>query len=519
MWNAEENTRKKEGRLMFSLRPYQEELVTAVRESAIAGNRRILMVGSTGLGKTAILFDISRKAVEKGGKVLLIVHRRDLAFQTAKKFEEYGMNASIIMSGVESDFNNPIQICSVWTYRNRLKLSPEDVNKFYVNASLVLIDECHRSLSAVFKEVMANYNDKIAIGVTATPCLSSGAAMSAMYDDLVDVVPISRLIKEGHLVGCLYYGGSSPDMNGVKTVRNDWDIKELGKRSNTSELVGDIVSNWFRLASDRQTICFAVNRKHGRYLCNSFQKKGVSAEYLDAHSDDLERADVLRRFNNGDVQMIVNVALFQEFLDAPITNCIIMARCTKSVGLWRQCIGRGLRPHPESGKTECMVIDHGNCVSNPELGFIEDDIEWTLEGKKAYKKKKPDKKEKPPLECSECRHIFRGRVCPKCGAEIKNYGKKIEAVEMELQEIIRKGKKKKVFTMAEKCKFYQMAEYQRRIKKYSPKYANALYKEKFGVWPRGLENASPLEPDRGFKNYLTHKAIAYHKRQGKQAQT
>ena len=498
---------------MFKLRPYQEELVTAVRNSVIAGNKRVLMVGSTGLGKTAILYEISKLAVEKGGKVLLLVHRRDLAFQTAKKFEEYGMRPGILMSGVEPELDNPIQVCSVWTYRNRLKLAPEDVNKFYVNASLVLLDECHRSLSPVFKEVMAKYNDKIAIGVTATPCLSSGAAMSAMYDDLVDVVPISRLIKEGHLVGCAYYGGSSPDMKGVKTVCGDWDIKELGKRSDTPSLIGDVVGNWFRIASDRTTIVFAVNRAHGHHLCDSFRQKGVLVEYLDSFSTDEERADVLLRLENGDVQMIVNVALFQEFLDAPIVSCIVVARKTKSLGLWRQLIGRALRPYP--GKDTAVIIDHAEGVTT--LGFIEDDIEWTLEGKKAYKIKKRVKKEKPPLECKECRCIFKGKICPQCGLEIKNYGKKIEAVEMELQEITRKGQKKKKATMAEKRRFYQMAEYQRRLKNYSPKYTNAIYKERFGVWPRGLDNVSPLEPDRGFKNFLTHKVIAYHKRQEKKA--
>ena len=496
---------------MFQLRDYQEEIVSATRGSVMAGHKRVLVVGATGLGKTAILYEISRLAVEKGGKVLLLVHRRDLAFQTAKKFEEYGMKPGILMSGVEPELDNPIQVCSIWTYARRLKLTENNINKFFVNATLVLLDEAHRSLSAVFKGVMGNYESKVAIGVTATPCLSSGAAMSAMYDDLVDVVLISRLIKEGHLVGCTYYGGSSPDMKGVKVVRGDWDIKELGKRSDTPSLVGDIVGNWFRIASDRATIVFAVNRAHGHHLCDSFRQKGVVVEYLDSFSTDEERADVLLRLENGDVQMIVNVALFQEFLDAPIVSCIVVARKTKSLGLWRQLIGRALRPYP--GKTEALIIDHADGVRT--LGFIEDDIEWTLEGKKAYKKKKPDKKEKPPLECKECRHIFRGRVCPKCGAEIKNYGKKIETLEAELQEITRNGKKKPKPTMAEKEKFYRMAEYNRRLKHYSPKYTNAVYKERYGVWPRGLENASPLEPDRGFKNYLTHKAIAYHKGQEK----
>jgi len=497
--------------MSFSLRPYQEEIVSATRDSVMAGNRRVLLVASTGAGKTAILFDISRKAVEKGGKVLLLVHRRGLAFQTAEKFEEYGIKPAILMSGVEPELDNPIQICSIWTYRNRLKLAPEEINKFYVNASLLLIDEAHRSLSPVFKEVLEKYKDKIVIGVTATPCLSSGAAMGSMYDSLVDVVPISKLIEEGHLVDCVYYGGSSADMTGAKVILGDWDKKELGKRSDTPELIGDVISNWFRIASDRSTLVFAVNRSHGKHLYTAFLKKGVAVEYLDSYSDDEERADVLRRLESGDVQMIVNVALFQEFLDAAIISCVVMARKTKSLGLWRQCIGRALRPYP--GKKECLVIDHSDAVRT--LGFISDDIEWTLDGKLAYKKKKPKKKEKPPLECSECRKIFRGKTCPECGKEIENYGKKIEAIEAELQEITKGKTKKKEYTMAEKKLFFQMAEYHRRVKNYAKGWSSQIFRSKFSVWPNKFKNAGPLEPDAGFRNYLKYKAIQYHKSQEK----
>lgn len=493
---------------MFKLRNYQAELVSAVRESVMAGNKRVLMVGSTGLGKTAILYEISRLAVKKGGKLLLLVHRRGLAFQTAKKFEEYGMKPGILMSGVEPELDNPIQICSVWTYRNRLKLSPKDINKFYVNASLILIDECHRSLSPVFKEVMANYNDKIVIGVTATPTLSSGAAMSGMYDSLVDVIPISRLIDEKYLVGCTYYGGSSPDMKGVKTVCGDWDKKELGKRSDTPQLIGDVVENWFRIGGDRSTIVFSVNRSHGKHLCLAFREKGVVVEYLDSYSSDEERADVLSRLDNGDVQMIVNVALFHEFLDAPIVSCVVVARKTKSMGLWRQLIGRGLRPYPE--KETCIVIDHADGVRT--LGMIEDPIEWTLEGKKAYKIKKRDKKEKLPLECDQCRHIFKGKVCPRCGLEVKNYGKKIEAVEAELQEITRNGKKKKVFTMEEKRKFYGQLEYEQRTKGYKKGWKWHKFKAKFGIEPHhSLKDVGVVQPDKAFFNFLTYQNIRFAK--------
>lgn len=296
-------------------------------------------------------------------------------------------------------------------------------------------------------------------------------------------------------------------MKGVKVVRGDWDIKELGKKSDTPELVGDVVTNWFRIASDRSTIVFAVNRSHGHNLCDSFKRKGVSAEYLDSFSTDEERADVLRRLENGDVQMIVNVALFQEFLDAPIVSCIVVARKTKSLGLWRQCIGRALRPYP--GKTEALIIDHADGVRT--LGMIENDIEWTLEGKKAYKKKKQPKKEKPLFECEQCHFFHKNRACPQCGLEVKSYGKKIETTSENLQEITKKGQKKKQPTMAEKRVFFGMLEYHRKTKGYAKGWSAHKYRSRYNTWPRGMDGVTDIVPTKSFFNFLTYQNIKYAK--------
>jgi len=496
---------------MLKLRPYQQEIIDAVRAEAMAGKKKIIMVLPTGSGKTACLFEMSRLAVEKGGKVLLVVHRRDLAFQTVDKFREYGMEAGIIMSGVETNLSRPVQIASVWTYKNRLDLAQKEFNRFFIDASMILLDECHKSLSKTYENVLSNYENKLFIGVTATPCLGSGAAMGSMYDSLVDKIPISRLIEEKYLVSCIYYGGTTADLRGLKTVRGDWDSKELGERSDKPELIGDIVSSWFRLASDRQTITFSVNRKHGKHLYEAFKNKGVSVAYLDAHSPDELRAEVLKDFAERKVQMIVNVALFQEFLDAPITSCVVMAKCTKSLGLWRQCVGRSLRPHPESGKTESIVIDHGGCCQL--LGFIEEPVEWTLEGKKAYRAKKSEKKEKPLFECEMCRSMHRQHVCPQCGYKIKDYGKKVAALDAELVEL---GKTKKPKpTMAEKQRFYQMLEHERRRLGYNPGWGKHKFREKFGVWPNLFGDLGPIEPERDVLNWIKHQNIKFHYRKKK----
>jgi len=495
-------------RQMMELRNYQQELLDAVRVEAVAGKKKIIMVLSTGGGKTAILFEIARLAVEKGGKVLMLVHRRDLAFQTADKFAEYGLDTGIIMSGVDLELNKPVQIASVWTYKRRLDLDSTEFNKFFIDASLILLDECHKSLSPTYEKVLKHYDDKILIGVSATPCLGSGAAMGAVYDSLVDKIPITRLIDEKYLVPCVYYGGTEADMTNVKTVRGDWDIKELGERSDKPKLIGDIVSNWFRIASDKQTIVFAVNRSHGKHLFNAFQDKGINAQYLDAHSPDELRAEVLKAFANQEIQMIVNVALFQEFLDAPITGCVVIARSTKSLGLWRQCVGRGLRPHPESDKKELIVIDHGGCCQR--LGFVDEPVKWTLDGKVAYKKKKPKKKEKPLFECEMCRFMHRQEQCPQCGWRISQYGKKVAAIEADLQEL-KKPKAKKKYTMDEKQAWYGMFEHMRLEKGYKPGWTANQYRGKFGVWPRGMDNIPAYSPTREFKNFITYQRLKYFK--------
>jgi len=496
-------SRGKGGRLFdlpeIKLRDYQLDCVTAVREEVRKGNKRVIMVLPTGGGKSYIMSDIAMKALDKGNKVLVLVHRRQLVDQLSRNFSNYGLDCGLIMSGEETSLDCQIQIGTIQTYGRRLKLDDIVYNPFFVSANVILIDEAHRSLSRTYQKVLELYKDKVVIGVTATPCLSSGVGMGNFYEAIVDRVGVQKLIDGGHLVPARYYSGKSPDLKNIKTIRGDYDIKELGKRSEDAKLIGNVFDNWARIAPDKQTICFAVNRGHSKALCLEFVRKGVSAEYLDSHSDDEHRADVLRRLEAGDVQVLMNVGLFTEGFDYPGVECIILARPTKSMGLYRQMVGRGLRPAP--GKSEVVVIDHGKCVL--ELGFVEDQVSWSLNGKDlAYKKKVVRKKEKTIMECSECGFMFTGSRCPQCGADVKDYGKKIEAAEANLVEI---GKnKKRPATMEEKRRFYGMLEHYRYSKGYQPGWTAHKYREKFDCWPKGLKGSGRIQPDAGFMNWMKY---------------
>ena len=494
----------------MTLRDYQTKSVDAVRENLKQGKRRPILVCPTGSGKSVMIGDIISKVNMNGKKVLWMVHRRNLVFQmrdTLKAF--FGITPGIIMAGVEPDLDNNIQICTYQTYARRIQLSDLGNISFLMNPDVVIIDECHRSISKSYQDILKMYDGKIIIGTTATPARADGRGLGEVYDSIVDVTGVKELTEQGFLSPARYFAPNQVDLSGVKTAMGDYIVKELDGKMNTTKLVGDIVQNWLRLAENRKTIVFAVNVKHSKALCEEFLKNGIPAEHLDARSTDDERDLVFEKMQRGDITVITNVALYQEGLDVPDVSCIVMARPTKSMGLYRQCLGRGLRP--AQGKQDCLILDHGNVIE--EHGLLDWPIEWTLDGKeRAWKKPSKEKTEKL-VKCRACHHVFMGtKECPLCGTPVVSFGKKIATIEAELEEINAKEMK---FSTGDKRQWFGMFRWQCREKGYSEGWAAHKYKEKFKVWPQGMNDVGCIPPTEEFRNYLRYLNIKWAKSKAK----
>jgi len=489
----------------MKLREYQLSLVEAVRHEVAKGKKRILMVLPTGGGKSFIIGDIANKAIEKGNKVLALMHRRQLVTQLTGFLEKSGVSPAMIMSGEESDLSSYAQVATCQTYLRRLKLHPIEENHWFIPAEVVFIDEAHHALSKTYQKILKNYEEKIVIGVTATPVLSSGVGMGEYFDSLVSLTTVQDLIDEGHLVPSECYGPSEPDLSKLKTVAGDYEKKGLGKLMNEPKIIGDVVDNWFNIAGGLQTMVFAVNVKHSKALRDAFIRRGVSAEHLDAHADDETRSDVLRRFDDGDTQVVSNVGLYTEGTDIPSIECIVLARPTKSIGLHLQMIGRGARPYP--GKEKFIILDHGGNINR--LGFYEDAIEWTLDGKKlGYRQKVVRKLEKKIRVCPECTFQHTGPKCPQCGYTIPDWGKMIKAEEAEL---IKLSQPKGDATMEDKKRFYGMLMYYQRDKGYSEGWIAHKYKAKFKCWPKMMSSVGPIKPDLACLRWLKYQNIKWAK--------
>jgi len=143
------------------LRDYQQKIVDETRAAILSGKKKILVVSPTGSGKSFIISEIFRLAVEKGKKCLFIVHRRNLVMQIKETMKKFGLNASVIMAGEESNFDCSVQLATQQTLSRRLDLDDISRNRFFVDADLVMCDEAHHSISQGYRKIFDLYKDKI----------------------------------------------------------------------------------------------------------------------------------------------------------------------------------------------------------------------------------------------------------------------------------------------------------------------------------------------------------------------
>ena len=129
---------------------------------------------------------------------------------------------------------------------------------------------------------------------------------------------------------------------------------------NQPQLMGDVVEHWLRHAADRRTVVFGTSVDHAIALAAAFRAAGVPAEHVDANTPTEEREAVFGRFRAGETQVLTNCFLAAYGFDLPAIAAVVLARPTKSLMLYLQMLGRGLRI--DDGKRDCLVLDHAGCV-------------------------------------------------------------------------------------------------------------------------------------------------------------
>ena len=409
----------------FSLRSYQEELISLIYDEFRKGNKKVLAKLQTGGGKSHTFSKIVDDSFKNGIYVIICVKRRGLIEQASKNLDAWKIPHGVHMAN-HRRFRpkEMVQVCSIDTLSARSLYPHSDKENV-----LIIIDEAHdcRPTGKSYVKFMDSYPNAFFAGFTATPY-----GDNSLWDCCVSSIEAHELMEQGFLVPASMYVPSAIDVSNVKIKRTgDYDEKELFKASSDSKVIGDFVRDWKLYSQGRPTVLFAVNIEHSMLITEAFNSAGISAIHADGSTKQSERIRAIESLVTGKIQVLCNVDIFSTGADIPSVGCIQICRPTQSL-IWHiQAIGRGLRIAPDIGKKDCRVIDNAGNLLRHGSPYRVHDVHI---GK--HPKRDPNEEDVSIRACRRCHFIFESGIkqCPECDHINPPIERKIKHEEGELVE-------------------------------------------------------------------------------------
>jgi DNA repair protein RadD len=496
----------------MDLRPYQADVIAEYERKVAAGVRRIIIVAPTGSGKTVIGAHIVDNVVNVNKQAMVLAHRREIIDQTSRKLHARGIAHGIIQAGFKPRPLEPVQVASIQTlYARAIRTDRMELPA----ADLLIIDECHHCPAYTYRKIIDAYPGAVLLGLTATPCRGDGRGLGGIFECIVECPQVGELIGQGYLVKTRVYAPTNPDLTGIRTQAGDYVETQLADRMDRPKLIGDIVSTWHKYGERRKTVAFAVSVPHSVHIKEEFLTSGVRAEHIDGGTPKPERDAALARLASGEIELVSNCMVLTEGWDMPEVGCCILARPTKKMGLYRQMIGRVLRP--ADGKSDAIILDHSGAVFRH--GFAEDPVAWTLD---------PDSRAEAPahterlergycsrlLECSQCGSIrVAGDPCPHCGFLPAPPPKAVPFTDGELGLVKDGVARPTAYDPVERTRWHAMLAHIAAERGYQPGWIAHKYKEKFGTWPAWGSSPTPIAPTPEVRSWVRSRIMAYARRQ------
>lgn len=406
------------------LRPYQNELIGAA-DAALDEHHSIIVALATGGGKTPVMSSMAKSVVEQGGSVWALAHREELVDQMSEKFAEFGVPHGIVKSGYSIQAKGT-QVGMIQTIRNKLHLLE--------TPDYIFIDECHHTPASQYADII-NATKARRVGFTATPWRLDGKGLGDFYNYIVPGPQTAELISMGFLCPPRIWAPALIDTKGLHTKYGDYDKREIAPLLDEPAITGDVIKHYEQIASGTSAAVFCVDIEHASHVAEGFNAAGISASYVSGAMPKTTRRNILARFRAKEILVLTTADLISEGFDCPGIETVILLRPTKSLTLYMQQVGRGLRL--ADGKLFARLIDH---VQNTVLhGSPTRYRYWDLEGRKKNREK--DEDEIDIRVCSVCHLAYEGAMCGDCGVLEKEVRKakekrKIKERDGELTELI-----------------------------------------------------------------------------------
>ncbi len=332
----------------MQLRPYQEDAKKAIFLNLAVSHSTLLEL-PTGCGKTTVF---SFVAHEWPGRVLVIAHRDELIRQAASEIQLVTGDPVAVEMGRERAgdqlYGTKVTVASVQTLmrsNRRARFHPD-------HFSLIIVDEGHHATAVSYQEVVNYFASAKRLLVTATPLRADNVRLEDVCDTVAFQYGIEQAIEDGWLVPVQQrvVKVEGLDFTKVRTVAQDFNQGDLEKILTEEEPLHRMVASAYEIVGNRQSLWFCVSVKQAHDLA-AVLKRYASEEnvrFLCGETPIDERREAVDSYRKGNIQHLLNCGIFLEGFNAPSASAIVMARPTKSLGLYMQMLGRGTRPLPNT---------------------------------------------------------------------------------------------------------------------------------------------------------------------------
>lgn len=353
------------------LREYQLNHKKEIYQAWDDGCRSVMLQMPTGTGKTHLFVSIIKdfQTYINQCRVLVLAHRDEILSQICDTlYYKYNVPCGKIDKSNHSVEHNNILVASVQTMVKRL-------DAYEDNFDLIVVDEAHHTKANSYKHIIKHFPSARVLGVTATPYRLSGEGFGEEYDKLILSKTIKEYIEQGYLSDIKYLPTDIVIHNCDSITlgaSGDYENEVLFKYMDNPLVYTAIVDAYNKYAKNKKGIVYTINQKHNLNLQKCFKEKDISCAAIDSKTLSEERKRIVEQFKKGEINVLCNVDIFGEGFDCPDVDFILLARPTKSLSLYLQQVGRGLRK--TDNKDSVLIID---CVgSYTRFGLPTKERDW-----------------------------------------------------------------------------------------------------------------------------------------------
>lgn len=382
---------------MISLFPDQSECVQRIRVAYRKGARAPLFVAPCGFGKTVLFSFMTHSHIDKGGRVLILVHREELIAQVCATLERFEIPFGVVSAKhPRPNRYAKVFVASVFTLVRRLDSIEAP--------TLIIIDEAHHCVnSTTWGKTISTFPAARRLGVTATPIRLSGEGLSESFDSMILGPTTKNLIDAGRLSKFQAYCPKIPDVSRVKRRAGEFNSKDLNAIIDRPSVTGDVVEHYAKATPDKKAVVFCVSVEHAQHVAAQFRDRGFAAQAIDGEMPEEWRREAVKDFRLGTLPILTSCQLVDEGFDVPDIEVAIDLAPTMSLARHLQRNGRALRVAP--GKECAILSDHaGNILRH---GLPTEDRQWTLAGTKSG-------------DTQGAGRILSMRICKQCFAANKS---------------------------------------------------------------------------------------------------